>query len=327
MSFVVKPLWEKLFEGCYITGCAVRNKNVLYLCARTENPDISDRLDMFDVEIPTRFIALYPYLPKYNTNPEQAYGVTYWHEGGMERPGIGIALKPTEKGLMFSQNEDGFVQPKGPGDNTPEYIDKKHYPWTQKIKCIAGYAWSVGMGRRIYKRTDTGQWDKVDAGFPVIESNTDQGFSDLDAFSDQDIYAVGGQGDVWRYDGHKWNMCGFPSNEQLSTVVCAPDGHVYIGGEGGNLWVGRENTWKRVYEGQSTILWNEMRWFEGKLWLASDYMLKVWDGKTLERPKNGDNPVVLSGHIDARDGILVVAGGYTIDLYDGQEWKSIMKPF
>ncbi|QED70800.1 hypothetical protein FTV92_12950 [Escherichia coli] len=98
------------------------------------------------------------------------------------------------------------------------------------------------MGRRIYKRADTGQWDKVDAGFPVIESDTDQGFSDLDAFSDQDIYAVGGQGDVWRYDGHKWNMCGFPSNEQLSTVVCAPDGNVYIGGEGGNIWVGRKNT-------------------------------------------------------------------------------------
>lgn len=249
MSFVVKPLWEKLFEGYYITGCAVRNKNVVYLCARAKNPDMSDRLDMFDVEIPTRFIALYPYLPKYNTTPEQAYGVTYWHEGGMERPGVGIALKPIEEGLMFSQNEDGFVQPRGLGDNTPEYIDKKHFPCTQKIKCIEGYAWSVGMGRRIYKRTDTGQWDKVDAGFPVIESNTDQGFSDLDAFSDQDIYAVGGQGDVWRYDGHKWNMCGFPSNEQLSTVVCAPDGHVYIGGEGGNLWVGRKIPGRKYMKG------------------------------------------------------------------------------
>lgn len=182
-------------------------------------------------------------------------------------------------------------------------------------------------GRRIYKRTAIGQWVPVMDGFPQNIEEGEWGFNDIDAFSEDDMYTVGGSGDVWRYDGHKWNMCGFPSNEQLSTVVCAPDGHVYIGGEGGNLWVGRENTWKRVYEGQSTILWNEMRWFEGKLWLASDYMLKVWDGKTLERPKNGDNPVVLSGHIDARDGILVVAGGYTIDLYDGQEWKSIMKPF
>lgn len=60
------------------------------------------------------------------------------------------------------------------------------------------------MGRRIYKRADTGQWDKVDAGFPVIESDTDQGFSDLDAFSDQDIYAVGGQemyGDMMAING------------------------------------------------------------------------------------------------------------------------------
>ncbi|WP_164975111.1 hypothetical protein [Salmonella enterica] len=327
MPFVVKLLWEQLFKGYCITGCTIRNKNIIYICSRGENPDMDGRLDMFDVEIPTRFIALYPYLPEYDHAPEQAFGMTFWNEGGMDHPGVGVALKPTEKGLMFSQNEDGFVLPKGPGENSPEYIDKGHYPWTQKIKCIEGYAWSVGMGRKIYKRTDTGRWNKVDAGFPVIESDTDQGFVDLDAFSEQDMYAVGGQGDVWRYDGHQWNMCGFPSNEQLSTVVCAPDGQVYIGGEGGNLWAGRENTWKRVYEGQSAILWNEMRWFENKLWLASDYMLKVWDGKTLERPMDGDKPVVLSGHIDARDGVLLVAGGHSLDLFDGQEWKSIMKPY
>ncbi|ENA2701211.1 hypothetical protein ABF088_001539 [Salmonella enterica] len=327
MSFVVKSLWEQFFKGYYITGCAVRNRNILYVCARDANPDMDGRLDMFDVEIPTRFIALYPYLPKYKNTPEQAFGVTYWNEGGMDRPGVGVALKPVETGLMFSQNEDGFVKPKGPGGNKPEYIDKGHFPRTQKIKCIEGYAWSVGMGRKIYKRTDTGQWNKVDTGFPVIEPNTDQGFVDLDAFNELDMYAVGGQGDVWRYDGHQWIMCGFPSNEQLSAVVCAPDGNVYLGGEGGNLWVGRENTWKIVYEGQSTILWNEMRWFDNKLWLASDYMLKVWDGEVLKRPMDNNKPVVLSGHIDARDDILVVAGGHTIDLYDGREWKSIMKPY
>ncbi len=327
MAFVIKNVWEQSFKGYYITGCAVRSRYIIYACARKATPDMDGRLDMFDIEIPTRFIALYPYLPEYKNTPEQAFGVREWDKGGMAQPGVGVALKPMEKGMIFSQEEGGYIGLMRPGDNTPEYIDKKHYPWTQKIKCIEEFAWSVGMGRRIYKRADTGQWDKVDAGFPVIESDTDQGFSDLDAFSDQDIYAVGGQGDVWRYDGHKWNMCGFPSNEQLSTVVCAPDGNVYIGGEGGNIWVGRKNTWQRVYEGQATILWNEMRWFEGKLWLASDYMLKVWDGKTLERPMDGDKPVVLSGHIDARDGILVVAGGYTIDLYDGKEWKSIMKPF
>lgn len=107
------------------------------------------------------------YIPTYQNiriHQSRRLGLENGIKGGMAQPGVGVALKPMEKGMIFSQEEGGYIGLMGPGDNTPEYIDKKHYPWTQKIKCIEEFAWSVGMGRRIYKRADTGQWDKVDAG-------------------------------------------------------------------------------------------------------------------------------------------------------------------
>gem|GEM_PF-3009815 len=51
-----------------------------------------------------------------------------------------------------------------------------------------------------------------------------------------------------------------------------------------------------------------MLWFEDKLWLASDYMLRIWNGKELV-PVTDDKGQELhySGHMDAYDGLLVVA--------------------
>ncbi|CAB3697062.1 hypothetical protein LMG3458_02443 [Achromobacter deleyi] len=207
-----------------------------------------------------------------------------------------------------------------------EYIDESTWPGT-KLSCIYGYAYAVGVHRHVYKRCDMGKWIKLDKGLPEFNGGTDKGFDDIDAFSDTDFYAVGGCGDVWRYDGDSWSQCRFPSDEQLSTVTCAPDGNVYIGGEGCSLWMGREHSWQKVARGGSTILWNESVWFQDKLWLSSDYQLRVWDGQALQLPMDGDNKVVLSGHIDARDGVLVVARSRYVDMFDGQQWHSIVEPY
>ncbi|MEQ5088933.1 hypothetical protein ABN224_02945 [Providencia rettgeri] len=129
------------------------------------------------------------------------------------------------------------------------------------------------------------------------------------------------------YNGEQWIPCGFPSNEQLSAVLCALDGYVYIGGEGSSLWRGREFQWEKLYHGGSTILLNQLRRFEDKVWACDDYRLQCWDGNEMVRPMDGDETVLLSGHMDVRDGILVVAGDYSVDLYDGTEWHKIVRPY
>lgn len=77
-----------------------------------------------------------------------------------------------------------------------------------------------------------------------------EGFEDIDGFNINDIYCVGGRGDVWHSDGMKWKQTHFPSNLDLYTVCCAGDGYVYISGYGGTTFKGRGDQWKQIYKGR-----------------------------------------------------------------------------
>jgi len=187
-------------------------------------------------------------------------------------------------------------------------------------------------GRTIYKRTNIGHWVKLDNGFPdtVLEIGEilHEGFYDMDGFNETDMYAVGGHGDIWHYDGTIWMQEGFPSNMQLNTVTCAGDGYVYVSGQGGTLWRGRNSTWEHLYDGSYTIPWNDVLWFEDKLWLASDYMLRIWNGKELVPVADNQGwELLFSGHMDAYDGLLVIADTNTVMAYQNGQWRTLVAPY
>ena len=203
---------------------------------------------------------------------------------------------------------------------------------TERIVCINGFAYSVGRVREIYKRVAVGQWERFNSeGLPDSsyrgKSRRHMGFNDMDGPDESLLYAVGGHGDVHRYDGRRWHHCDFPSNEQLGTVTVAPDGRVYISGEGGNLWVGEKDTWQQIERGVSSVLYNDSVWFNDQLWLCSDYYLRVLEGDQLVRPRFGKQDIHLSGHMDARDGLLVVAAGGRVDVFDGERWQCLVQPY
>jgi len=318
--FLSEEWWSQGLRDWIITDCAVRSSGIVYLVARQNIPH-EQASSMWDHDILTRLIALYP--------DEKIEGSIGWQElDGFNRPRCGVSRKPLSQGLVVAHNNDGDVWAMGGGHEGMEQIDPGNVPMTQRIKCIDDYAYSVGRARSIYKRTDLGKWVKLDNGFPDEESSFNIGFYDMDGFSETDMYAVGGKGDIWHYDGTTWMQEGFPSNMQLNTVTCAGDGYVYVSGMGGTLWRGRNSTWEHLYDGSYTIPWNDVLWFENKLWLASDYMLRIWNGKEL-LPVTDDKGQELhySGHMDAYDGLLVVAGTSRVMAYQNGQWRALVMPY
>ncbi|MEY0596034.1 hypothetical protein AB7309_22380 [Providencia manganoxydans] len=319
MIYITKEHWNKHIQDYIFTGCAIRDKNIVYFCLRKDIP-YEEASRLWDSEIPTLFLCIYL------DTPNDPIDYARWVD--LDKSKVGVCLKPLEQGLLASRGYDGKTDCMGSGTGWKlEKIMEGGFANPQNIKCIDGYAYYVGSSRKIYKRVDIGKWERIQNGIPGGKTNSDMGFRDLDGFSEQDMYAVGGEGDVWHYNGEMWIPCGFPSNEQLSAVLCAPDGYVYIGGEGGSLWRGREFQWEKLYHGGSTILLNQLRWFEGKVWACDDYRLQCWDGNDMVRPMDGDKNVIASGHMDVRDGILVVADSYNVDLYDGTSWHKIVRPY
>ena len=321
-SILRKQDWEKAIHGFEITDIAVRQRDILYLCARKSMP-YEEASHLLDSQIPSRIIGLY-----LEDEPGDNYG--YQEIGGMNFPVVGVSRPPFSRssGLLASKDRDGDVWTMGGGSNGPmEHIAPGRRPFPYRLKCIDGFTYSVGYPRKIYKRVAVGKWEPFGA-IPCTEKELNQaGFNDLDAFSESDMYAVGGHGDVWHFDGHQWRQMGFPSNVQLATVTCAGDGNVYISGEGGSLWVGQKSTWKRVYKGESSLLWNDVLWFDNKLWLASDYQFRVWNGKDLERVTHNGEIVSMNGHMDAYDGILAIASASFVMTFNGQEWRTVVAPY
>lgn len=286
-------------KGWDITDCAVRSRDVISLCLRRKVAP--EELGWTaDSDIPSRLMNLFIHRDR-NVFGDRTYT-------GLKLPRVGVCQAPVAQAMMVARNADGQVVLLGGGrDFADELIDPGKHPMTHRVKTLFGYAYSVGQGRSIYKRTEIGTWLPLNGGFPAIEAATAHGFEDMGAFSEHEMYAAGGHGDVWHFNGERWSQMGFPSDVQLGTVTCAGDGQVYISGEGGGLWMGQKSSWKRIYGGGASVLWNDVLWFDGKLWLSSDFQLRQWDGESLEPVTHGGKQIWLSGHMDARDGLLAVA--------------------
>lgn len=331
--FIAPNEWELRFKGWHIVDIVVRNKNRVTVLSR-QTLSHEETSEMFDHDIESRAIQLQLDRP---SDQERAYRAG--HVEGFNRPVLGTCALPVHQEFIVAKNTKGSVFASGSGQRGMEYISPEDkVPMTQRIVTIGGWAYSVGGVRKIYKRTAVGQWEQFDTtGLPDSSAQYTpkgkyidrayMGFRDMDGPSEDLLYAVGGHGEVFLYQDRHWRQCDFPSNEQLGTVTVAPDGTVYITGEGGNLWQGQEDTWELLERGGASVLYNDSRWFDGQLWLASDYYVRVLQGDRLQRPSLNGEELHFFGHMDARDGLLVIASPATVHAFDGTHWRCLVAPY
>ncbi|MDQ1818142.1 hypothetical protein RBA41_33070, partial [Massilia sp. CCM 9210] len=162
------------------------------------------------------------------------------------------------------------------------------------------------------------------------------GFVDLSAFSASDMYAVGGEGDVWRFDGVKWHNCPLPTNAYLQSVCCAGDGLVYITELNGSVWAGRTDSWKRVANAEINAGHQPIDafWFNDRLYLGAQQGIFTIDSKKkevvpLQSVERGAPNPTNGGRLDlSQDGkFLLTAGPYGACLHDGTGWRRLFSAF
>jgi hypothetical protein len=198
-----------------------------------------------------------------------------------------------------------------------------------KLRSIGGQVYGVGGRRSVCRREGINDWQPMwDKSLPLpkykdAEGRGRFGFSDIDGFSQSDLYAVGGEGDVWNFDGKRWKRLPFPSNAALHGVCCGGDGQVYIGGDGG-IFRGRHDKWTKLTDGVSPLQLTDMVWHDGKVWCTNDYGIwTIADG----RIESFDPPtgiVSCPGYASAGDGVLVIAGMNGAMMHDGSQWQMLV---
>lgn len=144
------------------------------------------------------------------------------------------SLKVRSKLLGSSEER---VEIKGDGPSTLRPLST--------IRIIGDHLYVAGMRRMVYRRPLVGgAWARFDDGLRLKKGDlTIAGLNAIDGYDQQDLYAAGMNGEVWRYTASGWRRVDAPTNLDLFAVCCFDDRYVVVAGEKGALLVGKDDQW------------------------------------------------------------------------------------
>jgi hypothetical protein len=270
------------------------------------------------------------------------FGDEQWDTGIDE---IFVAYNSLDEGIIYCDTIFNTFEPKNSDIGefypvTPKPDQDDYTRLSQNIKYIDGELYITGILRKVFKRTGVFEW--VDLTDPDEHPDLFQelaalkqkdghyggsraGFSAIDGFSKDDIYAAGEYGDAWHYNGKVWRRLDLPGNFNIKTITCGGDGNVYFAGYTGGIIKGTIDHWKNIDERGGKVI-NETAWFQGKLYLSDERYLYTLEGDELRSykyPKGGPQQYSFRGVAASKDA-LVAYGPHQALVFDGERWEEVI---
>ncbi|WP_431261971.1 WD40/YVTN/BNR-like repeat-containing protein [Roseateles chitinivorans] len=331
MTWITGDEYSGSFDGFCIVDCAVRDRNIFAFALDaifTDEEVDEEQRNGWDRSLrPKRLITFF------RDKPEGArYGAREFEEWGPLR--LGAMSAPKSQLLLFEQHgQQVYVVGSGEaGFEVPLNRDNPNLPpfgLVDRIKTFEGHAYLCGAYRSFGKRLGVDRYESYTDAIPEVPEDDPlylrDGFADFDMFAEDDVYAAGGKGDVWHFNGKTWRQIHLSTNAWLNTVCCGGDGMVYISGYEGRTFMGRDDTWTQIQEGGIYLGWRDMVWFEDRAWAVSENGLwAIKDGK-VEFQNHLLEPeiAVCSGNLYVNDGVMLMAGLGGACFRENGEWHSI----
>lgn len=158
------------------------------------------------------------------------------------------------------------------------------------------------------------------------ETKDSTGFTTIDGFHDQDLYACGGLGDLWRYDGAGWRFVDLKTNKSLRKVCCGSNGQVYVLAEGRSLFVRQGGSWSEIHfreyfdQSAGTILWYRDR----LLILTETQGYEFVKGKIRTSKTITESPLQNHTHMACSERHIVLTNGDEVSFFDGKQWSKMV---
>jgi hypothetical protein len=233
--------------------------------------------------------------------------------------------KPRSSWIFLSETGDVYALGKGgiDGDEPKVLAKPRHY--FSNVKCIRnGYAYAVGTNRKVFRRDVPGKWTELSTEKLVADGPRDNvGFTDIDGFSESDIYACGGLGDLWRFDGNEWHECDAPSNALFEKICCGTDGKVYVTTNKNQIIVGRDTTWTAVDIDLPEPEVEDIVEVGGKIFIGTDDALLEFDGETATPADIAVPEMLTYAHLSSNGDALLVAGANEANVFANRSWELI----
>lgn len=196
---------------------------------------------------------------------------------------------------------------------------------------VGKHAYVAGMHRQLYRReisdSGTADWVRCDGGLVLPSPSAEVvGLCSVDGFDEDEMYAVGWQGEVWTGRPGSWQSVPPLTNLKLERVLCAPDGRVYAVGQAGLLLKGRGMSWSVLPNEVTTDGFWGCTWYRDRLWLCTRKRLYVLDKDdqltdvSASLPDGAD-----TGWLDADETTLWSIGPRSLSYTDdGKTWQQVI---
>jgi hypothetical protein len=192
------------------------------------------------------------------------------------------------------------------------------YASLRAVAEIDGHAYAVGLRGMAYRLDKIDEWTRIDDGLP--ESFNVEA---IDGFNAAEMYAVGSKGAMWQHNGQTWTRRDLPTNANLTTIKCAGDGQVYVGGHAGILIRGRDSIWEIIDQDDvEDDIW-DLEWYQDAVFVSTLSGAYRLAGSTLESLHFGDEKPKSFYQLSARDGVLWSIGETDVLSFDGASWSRI----
>ncbi|CAM3610251.1 hypothetical protein VA7868_03565 [Vibrio aerogenes CECT 7868] len=197
------------------------------------------------------------------------------------------------------------------------------------LKNIHGTIYGATSARITYKRIGPDNWIKDERlkNIPGGDQTSQKGFRDIDGFSENDIYAVGGDRDVWHLDEQGWSPVDISRQPFYCTcVVCAEDGYVYIGGRFGAIARGRGDEWETYYPEELTHDIESIASYRGRIFVGTQKQTCVLGENLIPESYDFEGQLpLMAGHYiyTAYDRLLIANNFNQVAFFDGEKWLNI----
>ncbi len=169
-----------------------------------------------------------------------------------------------EGNIYYWRDDAGFdVEAVDPSDYGPQ-----NYGDLEDLRVIGGKAYVAGMARSVYRRSDSGEWQALDRDIRS-EEDDDAGFMSIDGYDNNEIYAVGINGEIGWYNGNSWQLIQSLTNAILYHVQTTPNQTTYSCGQHGIIVQGRHDSWRVIEQTVCTDTFWSCAFFKDHLYLSS----------------------------------------------------------
>jgi hypothetical protein len=192
------------------------------------------------------------------------------------------------------------------------------------MRGIGNHVYVCGMGRQIYRREKQAYWVKFELGMPEVSHEFSvSGLNSIDGWTEDDMYAVGYNGEIWRCVKGKWTEVASPTNLILHRVRVVDRKLVIACGQKGVLLVGEGDSFRTLEHDETPDNFWGMEWFKGQLYLASDDSIyRVVQAERIEKLDIGK--IKTCGHLHTSDGVMWSFGTKNLAwTEDGDTWHDV----